>query len=70
MVYHSQVAHQQARYLAKLFSKVKLDPKVGPRPSDASATAPTTAVDDKIAETQPYFKYTHLGSFAYIGGDR
>jgi NADH dehydrogenase FAD-containing subunit len=51
-----QVASQEGRYLASLFNRYH----VGPTVPNTLAGIPVTA---------PPFRYNHLGSFAYVGGD-
>ncbi|KAI9332294.1 hypothetical protein DFJ73DRAFT_954544 [Zopfochytrium polystomum] len=52
----AQVASQQGRYLAKKFNKLEF-------------AAVQDDVWQKEEQKYPPFKYTHLGSFSYIGGD-
>lgn len=72
----AQVAAQEGKYLAKLFSQHQLAP--APRPPAALAAAYGNAYNQNIEMAHwvpmptdaPLFNYRHFGTFAYVGMDR
>lgn len=64
----AQVAAQEGKYLAKLFSKHSIAPYPGPAPvSEGKNVDPGVWVP--LPEGHPVFHYNHMGSFAYVGVD-